>query len=105
MTKIIPTGEFDPNKHVREYKRTCNECGKVWHSLASREERIKKDASCSEYASLFYTCWSNDLSSRMDARKHEDKARAQRSLLYVLRRCPNCGSENYTEEVIIYEKK
>ena len=30
---------------------------------------------------------------------------SQQDLLDKLKKCPNCSSQNYTEEVIIYEKK
>ncbi|MBT4151092.1 hypothetical protein HOE52_03955 [Candidatus Woesearchaeota archaeon] len=41
MTQKISESEFDKKKHVKESKRKCNQCGKVWHSLSDREKQMK----------------------------------------------------------------
>ena len=87
-------------KQVKEYKRKCNECGKIWHSLASREEEIQKDIKFNSRGQLF-TAFIDPASATQSKRNVE----SQIELLDKLKRCPNCSSHNYTETVNIYEKK
>lgn len=92
---------FDPKKQVKEYKRECNECGKVWHSLASREEEISRDIGYHSSTQFFSACGGNFLLSEMSKKNAE----TQKDLLDKLKKCPNCSSRNYEEKVVIYEKK
>ena len=88
-----------------EYKRKCNECGKVWHSLASREGKIERDRKsneCNQIASAMSCCNPAVQASSVQSRRNVE---ANEDLLDKLRKCPNCGSRNYTEEKVIYEKK
>jgi len=101
MVKKISEEEFDSKKHVKEYKRKCNECGKVWHSLASREKEIEKDIGCNACIQASTACGGNLGAATQSKRSVE----SQQDLLDKLKKCPNCGSRNYTEDVIIYEKK
>lgn len=101
MAKKILEQEFDPKKHVKEYKRKCNECGKVWHSLASREKEIGGDINLNNCVQGSQACNGNMGAATQSKRNVE----SQKDLLDKLKKCPNCGSRNYTEEVIIYEKK
>ena len=90
-----------PEGHVQEYKRTCNECGKVWHSLISREKEIHKDVKSNACIQACTACGGNLDAATQSKRSVE----SQTDLLDKLRKCPECGSRNYTEKVITYEKK
>ena len=99
--------DFDPKKQVKEYKRKCNECRKVWHSLATREEMIQKDIksnNCSEAIAACGMCgghWSAfGASAQIRRNKHALTEELER-----LKKCPKCGSGNYNEKVFIYDKK
>lgn len=90
-------------KQVQEYKRTCKECGKVWHSLVSREKEIKSSVnsnSCLQVSEAMNCC--GDMGAMAQAGRNVD---AQTDLLDKLKKCPNCGSKNYEETIISYEKK
>lgn len=92
---------------VKEYKRKCKECGKVWHSLASREEKLQKDLKsnqCDQMTSACGMCGGNwmALQSSTQAKRNEH---ALTDEAIRLKKCPNCGSGNYEEKEVIYEKK
>jgi hypothetical protein len=77
---------------VQEIRRKCSNCGKVWHSLASREAQInlaQLEASCS---TLGNCCGANSQNMR--------NMSANRDSLAQLRTCPECKSANYTEEIV-----
>lgn len=96
-----------PKKNVVvEYKRTCNQCGKVWHVLAEREkylEREKKFNNCNMCASAFSTAGgdSNSWGTWTQTQRNEH---ALESEMNRLKQCPNCMSSDYTETRIEYEK-
>ena len=92
---------FNPKLHIREYKRKCNQCKKVWHSLESREKELEggKSTAALNQASNACTCNSG---SALQAQRNVG---AYQDSLNKLRSCPKCGSQDYTEEVLIYEKK
>lgn len=92
---------FDPKTQVKEFKRTCNQCGKIWHSLASREEQIKNDASCNNCVQGTTAC-SGNLGAATQAKRNVE---SNQDLLDKLKKCPDCGSVNYKEEILIYDKK
>lgn len=98
--KINPDN-FDPKKQVKEYKRTCNQCGKTWHSLAPREEQIKKDVGCNACIQALSACGGNTGAAVQSKRNVE----SQQDLYDKLHKCPSCGSGDYTEEEITYEKR
>jgi ribosomal protein S27AE len=89
--------EFDSKKQVKEYKRKCNQCGKVWHSLENREKQIQQNSGWDACIG----CNTCNPGAQLQARRNIE---AGESELDKLRKCPNCGSGDYTEEVIIYEK-
>lgn len=99
MSEKISKKEFNPKTHVREYKRKCNECGKIWHSLVSREKQITKDVKSNAFSQCAFC---GNPGAQLQAKRNVE---ADESELERLKKCPNCGSRNYTEEVIIYEKK
>ena len=94
-------GKNEEKDKVKEYKRKCNECGKVWHSLVSREKKLSESETCSNCVQGFTACGGN-LGAATQAQRNAD---ANSKNLEKLRKCPKCGSRNYEEEVIIYEKK
>ena len=90
--------DFNPKIHVKEYKRKCNECGKVWHSLAKREEQIQKnirDNACYQGA---FCC---NPGAQLQAKRNWESGENE---LNKLKKCPECGSQNFSEEAIIYFK-
>lgn len=101
MPAKISKEDFDLKKHIKEYKRTCNECGKVWHSLASREKQIAGDVKLNACIQGSTACGGNMGAATQSKRNVE----SQKDLLDKLKKCPHCGSSNYKEEEIIYEKK
>jgi ribosomal protein S27AE len=88
---------------IQEYKRTCKECGKVWHSLLSREKEINRGVhtnNCVSFGEAASCC--GDMGAATQAGRSAD---AQKDLLDKLKKCPNCGSRNYDEKMISYEKE
>lgn len=92
---------------VQEYKRTCRECGKVWHSLVSREIQLSNAAftgkmgafgSNMQAASTCYMC-GGGRAAQMDR-----NVAATESELDRLKSCPDCKSKNYSDEKVTYEK-
>lgn len=103
----IPPQSITPKKSVvAEYKRTCNQCGKVWHVLAEREkylEREKKYNNCNMCATAFGTAGGNSGSWGAWTQTQRNE-HALESEMTRLKQCPNCGSSDYTETIIEYEK-
>ncbi len=91
---------------VQEYKRTCKACGKVWHSLVMREKMMKKN-SCDECGETFELCGGcSDSNSRLQWKGNiEARDRERQSQMNDLTTCPNCGSSNYSEEIISHEEQ
>ncbi len=98
----ITSETFDPKIHVSEYKRTCNGCGKTWHSLAEREAQIDPSGKCCDQDNLgeCNTCGTNGAQAqyRRNIQSREDS-------LAKLKKCPQCGSGNYKTEIIYYDRK
>ena len=98
----ISKESYDPKIHVAENKRVCNECGKVWHSLVEREAKLNPHSNCCDQDTLgeLNTCGTNGAQAqyRRNIQSREDS-------LSILKQCPVCGSHNYTETIIYYEKK
>jgi len=92
---------FNSKTQIQEYKRKCKECGKVWHSLIEREKQIEGDKKVAALNQFSNACACNS-GSALQAQRN---AGASQDTLDKLRRCPNCGSQNYKEEIITYEKK
>lgn len=104
---ITPSQKDAPKKNVVvEYKRTCNQCGKVWHVLEEREkylEREKKFNNCNMCASAFSTAGGNTNSWGTWTQTQRNE-HALESEMNRLKQCPNCMSSDYTETRIEYEK-
>ena len=101
MTKKISEQEFDSKKHIKEYKRKCNQCNKLWHSLVSREKEIEDGKKIAAWNQVSNSCACKS-GSALQAQRNVG---AYQDSLDKLHKCPECGSQNYTEEIIIYEKK
>lgn len=102
IENTVNKGTHNPNLKVAEYKRACNECGKIWHSLVEREKMINPSGNCCDLDSLgeFNTCGTNSAQAQ-----YRRNIQSREDALSKLRKCPNCSSTNYTETVIYYEKK
>ena len=83
---------------VKEYKRTCKECGKVWHSLVSREQQVITELENNFSNGLCSACCCQDGSQYIRNKE------ANESELNPLKKCPECQSSNYNEEIITFEK-
>lgn len=89
---------YNPKIHVAEYKRTCNECRKVWHSLVDREKQLTTNLGV-DFCGVCGTCGSPHQA------QYSRNFDANNSSLAQLKKCPQCGSGNYTETAIYYEKQ
>jgi hypothetical protein len=88
---------FNPKIHVAEVKRTCNQCGKVWHTLASREMELVNNIGL-ESLGMCGTCGSPAQA------QHGHNLDSNQNELLTTKQCPNCKSSDYKEEVIYYKK-
>lgn len=96
----ITKESFNPKLHIAEYKRVCNGCNKVWHSLVERETKLDAtNRNCCNDSDKANECsvFTNPQAQR--------NLQARDDSLAILRKCPVCGSNNYTETIIYYEKK
>jgi hypothetical protein len=87
---------------IIEYRRTCRVCGKVWHSLVSREKQIMSsqtsDALLAAGGAMQScgTCGTVGSGTQAQASRNLD---ANQSELQRLRSCPECSSANYAEQL------
>lgn len=91
--------------NVKEYKRTCANCGKVWHSLASRETALKLSQTSDflgQCGSSMQSCGTCGMCGGAERAQHSRNFGANNSELNRLHTCPDCGSAVYKEEVIEY---
>lgn len=80
----------------QEYRRTCQKCGKVWHSLMSREAKIKADQEKYKEQAFCYSATCNpDVSSQLKRNKDSMESELDR-----LQKCPECSSTDYKEEIV-----
>jgi hypothetical protein len=86
---------------IKEYKRTCKQCKKVWHSLVDREKQIEGNKKVAALNQASNACACNS-GAALQAQRNVG---ADNDSLDKLRKCPKCGSQDYKQEVIIYEKK
>jgi acetyl-CoA carboxylase beta subunit len=91
----------EEKKKVQEYKRKCNQCGKVWHSLVADEKSLNRGAFLESLVAVG-TALSGDLGTSAQSRRN---AQAQQGQDKSLKRCPKCGSADYTEELVSIKKK
>lgn len=93
-------GEIDKNNKKREYKRKCNRCGKVWYSSVNKEASLATGGFLNALVSTGTAL--TDLGASTQASRNAD---AKSSEFDSLRKCPNCGSTNYTEKIISFKDK
>ena len=92
---------------VSEFKRTCNECGKVWHVLESREKKLQQDIkrnNCNELTAYCGMCGGHydALSAEAQTMRNDQSLTEE---IGRLKQCPNCKSGNYNETSIVYNKR
>lgn len=87
-----------PRKDIQEFRRTCRKCGKVWHSLSSREAALQRRNAANLCHAV--SCCANPTSAQ-----YTRNAEATQDELARLKRCPNCLSNDYAEEVVLHEPK
>ncbi len=108
MSARIP--ETDTKEYVQEYKRTCNQCGKVWHSLPTREQNIKKQIESNKQQQCLSTaipicCNTSEGPYIQTYNQEKQMEHGFHSELDRLKSCPKCGSKDYKEKLIRYEKR
>lgn len=81
-------------RRVGEYRRTCRSCGKIWHSLLSRERQLNYQEFSSSCDSVAHCC---NPSARLQAQRNQHDNQAE---IVRLKRCPECNSSNYDEVVV-----
>ncbi len=93
---------------IKEYERTCLQCGTVWHSLKSRETDLKLSAfqgtlgSCQGSLQQCNTCGMCGGTRQATSQRNWD---ANRSELDRLKSCPRCGSHSFSEKILTYDPK
>lgn len=87
--------ESESRRRVQEYRRKCQMCGKVWHSLVQREAQIHSSQKAHACAAIGNCCGPSG--AQLQASRNLD---ANTSELTRLRQCPSCGSANYTEILV-----
>ncbi len=105
--KVITQTYQQPAQQVRsnvvEFRRTCQVCGKVWHSLVSREKQIissQKSNSLLACGGAMQSCGSCGTIGSGTQAQGARNVDANKSELQRLRSCPQCSSANYKEELI-----
>ena len=86
---------------VQEYKRKCNQCGKVWHSSVKREKQLARGSFLDALVGVG-TAVTGNLGASTQSSRNTD---AQVDSLDKMRKCPNCGSTDYKEEIISFKRK
>lgn len=91
--------EMKAKGNVKEFKRKCNKCGKVWYSLASREKELETGKKVA--GGIRPVCCCNS-STPLLAQKNVE---GFQDSLEKLKKCPECQSTDYTETEEIHAKK
>jgi hypothetical protein len=94
---LVPSSSYELSGYggyssTREYRRTCKRCGAVWHSLVSRERKVKRDETLNNCQVV--TC---DPTQQKLAKANLQSSERE---LDRLRKCPNCQSSLYDEELL-----
>lgn len=84
---------------MQEYRRTCNACGKIWHSLVTRENQVVKSGQTDALNVCAQMC---NASAQQQAKRNFD---ANQSEIVRLRQCPQCGSSSYNEVLVDYSNE
>lgn len=78
-----------------EYKRTCLICGKIWYSSVAQEKDIKSRSRMDGIQSAL-----NSILDHSATAQYQKNLQDGKNSLTSLRSCPDCHSQNYTEEII-----
>jgi hypothetical protein len=103
--KSSPPQTGDEKEYVQEYRRTCRDCGKVWHSLEWREKKLGEQNTCYSCECNFCGTLFPRSSKDWDVSQDNGQQETRESELERLRSCPSCHSKNYQEEILTYERK
>lgn len=82
-----------------EIKRTCKECGNIWHIQEDEIQRLKRTKKNNKIVGGL-TALSGQLATSAQVNRNKEAAEEQ---LKKLERCPKCRSRNYEEETIEIE--
>ena len=85
---------------IKEIKCKCNQCGKIWHYLESREKEIEKNIKTNAGIQAGFAFF--NVGAATQAKRNVE---AQQDLLDKLKKCPECGSHDITKKDIYYEEK
>ena len=86
---------------IEEYKRKCQECGKVWHSNIKIEKNLQASAGLNALSGISSLFFGGSAATSQYIRN----TNAQTSEITNLKKCPNCGSTHYTEQTTKFRKK
>jgi len=92
---------------IQEYERTCRNCGKVWHSLVSREKELDlrtTTSKMSECGSQMQAASCCNMCGDRGAAQYGRNVDANKSEVDRLKSCPECGSKNYSETILTYAR-
>ncbi len=92
--------EMERKGMIKEIKCKCNQCGKTWHYLESREKEIKESIGTNAKVQMGFAFF--NVSAATQAKRNVE---AQKELLDQLKRCPKCGSHDITKEDIYFKNK
>ena len=81
-----------------EYQRKCRVCGKLWHSLKTREDLLQKQEKSNTCMSIA-EC--GNPTAQLQATRNVE---ANQSEIARLKSCPDCHSTNYDERLIYHQK-
>jgi uncharacterized Zn finger protein len=90
---------------MQEYRRTCRNCGTIWHSLVEREKAIESASTAYRLGALggiMQSCGTCGMCGEQSKTQNVRNLDAHQSELFRLRSCPNCGSINYYQELLTY---
>ncbi len=98
--KEIKEDKERKERTVHEYERRCNRCGRKWHSLKSEEDSLNRSSVINSLAGLG-TAVGGNLSASAQANRN---AQSSDNRLKDFKKCPKCGSQNYSEKITSFEK-
>lgn len=92
--------EFSRGNAVKEYKRTCRNCSTVWHISVEESKKLEELSKTNSILGGI-TALSGNLTASAQATRNKD---AHKEKLREQKKCPECGSQNFDEEVVTYDK-
>lgn len=98
--RMNPNIKAETSVLVQEYKRVCNNCGKVWFSLKYREDWLANRATCWTCQSIFGYLNGGTVEGHLASRNSADSF----DNLIGIRKCPECGSVNFKEELLSFTR-